>query len=163
MGDIMNKYMKMALELAKQNILTNDGGPFGAVIVRDGQVIGKGNNQVVKTNDPTAHAEIIAIRNACENLKTFNLDGCELYTNCYPCPMCLSAIIWANIKIVYYGNTKEDATNIGFKDGMIYDYLKTLTNKKIDESVLKLIPMDREETIKTFNLFDSKTENKTMY
>lgn len=159
----MNKYMKMADELAKQNIITNDGGPFGAVIVKDGEVVGVGNNQVVKTNDPTAHAEVTAIRNACKNLDTFDLSGCELYTSCYPCPMCLSAIIWANIKTVYYGNTKEDAANIGFRDDMIYDYLKKLSNEDSDDNILKMISIDREETIKTFNDFDNKVENKTMY
>lgn len=153
----MNKYMKMADDLARNNIKTNDGGPFGAVIVKDGEVVGVGNNQVVKSNDPTAHAEITAIRNASKNLNTFDLSGCELYTSCYPCPMCLSAIIWANIKTVYYGNTKEDATNIGFRDEKIYDYLE-----KNDDSTLNLISLDREETIKTFNEFENK-DDKTIY
>ena len=108
----MNKYMKIADELAQQNILTNDGGPFGAVIIKNNEIVGKGNNQVVLKNDPTAHAEIVAIRDACKNLGTFDLTGCEIYTSCYPCPMCLSAIIWSNIKMVYYGNTKEDAEKI---------------------------------------------------
>lgn len=159
----MNKYMKIADDLAKQNVITNDGGPFGAVIVKDGEVVGIGNNQVVKTNDPTAHAEITAIRNACKTLDTFDLSGCELYTSCYPCPMCLSAIIWANIKTVYYGNTKEDAANIGFRDDMIYDYLKSLTNNSENQETIKIVPIDREETIKTFNDFNNKKENKTMY
>lgn len=156
----MNEYMKIADDLAKQNIKTNDGGPFGAVIVKSGKIVGFGNNQVVKTNDPTAHAEIIAIRSACKNLSTFDLSGCELYTSCYPCPMCLSAIIWSNIKIVYYGNTKEDADKIGFRDDMIYEYLKNLSNNNSD--LLNIIPMDREMTIKTFKEFEDK-ENKTMY
>ncbi len=159
----MNKYMQIADELAKQNILTNYGGPFGAVVVKDGVIVGVGNNHVVEDKDPTAHAEVMAIRNACKNLKTFNLKGCELYTSCYPCPMCLSAIIWANIKVVYYGNTKEDAEYIGFRDDMIYKYLETLTTIGGDESILKAIPMDREETIKTFEDFKNKKENKTMY
>lgn len=159
----MNKYMKIADDLAKQNVITNDGGPFGAVIIKDGEVVGIGNNQVIKNNDPTAHAEITAIRNACENLNTFDLSDCELYTSCYPCPMCLSAIIWANIKIVYYGNTKEDAANIGFRDNMIYNYIKTLSNEQIDERTLNLIPIDREETIKTFKEFSNKIDDKTIY
>ena len=159
----MNKYMQIADELAKQNLLTDNGGPFGAVIVKDGVVIGTGNNQVVKNNDPTAHAEVMAIRNACQTLDTFDLSGCTLYTSCYPCPMCLSALIWANIKTVYYGNTKEDAANIGFRDDMIYSYLSRLQNGTVDANTLFLIPMDRPETIKAFDAFKQKTENKTMY
>lgn len=156
----MNKYMKMADELAKENILTDNGGPFGAVIVKKGAIVGKGNNHVVANNDPTAHAEIMAIRNACKNLNTFDLTGCEIYTNCYPCPMCMSAIIWANIKTVYYGNTKEDAEDIGFRDNHIYKYLE---GNSSDETVLKLIPMDKDETIEAFNSYKNKTENKIMY
>lgn len=154
----MNKFMQFADELAKQNIMTDNGGPFGAVVVKDGVVVGVGNNHVVKNNDPTAHAEVMAIRNACAMLNTFDLSGCELYTSCYPCPMCLSAIIWANIKVVYYGNTKEDAADIGFRDGMIYSYLQNMENS----SLLEMRMMDRAETIKTFKAFKSKAE-KTMY
>ena len=154
----MNKYMQMADEMAMQNVLTNHGGPFGAVIVKDGVVVGIGNNHVVKNNDPTAHAEVVAIRNACETLGTFDLTGCTLYTSCYPCPMCFSAIIWANITTVYYGNTKEDAADIGFRDEMIYKALENPEN-----GPLSLIPMDRDETIKAFTVFKEKTENKTMY
>ena len=154
----MNKYMQMADEMAMQNVLTNHGGPFGAVIVKDGVVVGIGNNHVVKNNDPTAHAEVMAIRNACETLGTFDLTGCTLYTSCYPCPMCFSAIIWANITTVYYGNTKEDAADIGFRDEMIYKALENPEN-----GPLSLIPMDRDETIKAFVAFREKTENKTMY
>ena len=120
----MNKYMEFADELSKQNLLTNNGGPFGAVVVKNGVIVGTGNNHVLANNDPTAHAEVMAIRNACENLNTYDLTDCELYTSCYPCPQCLSAIIWANIKKVYYGNTKEDAADIGFRDDMIYKYLE---------------------------------------
>ena len=154
----MNKYMQMADEMAMQNVLTNHGGPFGAVIVKDGVVVGIGNNHVVKNNDPTAHAEVMAIRNACETLGTFDLTGCTLYTSCYPCPMCFSAIIWANITTVYYGNTKEDAADIGFRDEMIYKALENPEN-----GPLSLIPMARDETIKAFTAFKEKTENKTMY
>lgn len=154
--------MMMADELAKQNLLTDHGGPFGAVIVKDDIVVGVGNNHVVKNNDPTAHAEIMAIRNACSTLNTFDLSGCELYTSCYPCPMCLSAIIWANIKTVYYGNTKEDAADIGFRDDMIYSYLNDLA-QGVSNTTLELISMDRPGTIGAFNTFKNKTENKTMY
>lgn len=156
----MNKYMKIANELAKENIITNNGGPFGAVIVKDGKIVGKGNNHVVLDNDPTAHGEMVAIRDACKNLNTFDLSGCDLYTSCYPCPMCLSASIWANIKTIYYGNTKEDAEDIGFRDDFIYEYIK---NNNENESTLKLIQIDRDETIKAFEEFKNKTENKTMY
>lgn len=159
----MNKYMKIADELAQQNILTNDGGPFGAVIIKNNEIVGKGNNQVVLKNDPTAHAEIVAIRDACKNLCTFDLTGCEIYTSCYPCPMCLSAIIWSNIKMVYYGNTKEDAEKIGFRDNLIYEYLEGQSKTSNKEDILKIIAMDREETIKTFESYQNKSENKTMY
>ena len=159
----MNKYMKIADELAQQNILTNDGGPFGAVIIKNNEIVGKGNNQVVLKNDPTAHAEIVAIRDAWKNLGTFDLTGCEIYTSCYPCPMCLSAIIWSNIKMVYYGNTKEDAEKIGFRDNLIYEYLEGQSKTTNKEDILKIIAMDREETIKTFESYQNKSENKTMY
>ncbi len=159
----MNKFMQIADELSKQNLLTNAGGPFGAVIVKDDTVVGVGNNHVLENNDPTAHAEVMAIRNACQNLKTFDLTGCELYTSCYPCPMCLSAIIWANIKTVYYGNTKEDAADIVFRDDFIYKYLDLLSqNSEEASSILETIPMDRDETIKAFNSFKNKLD-KTIY
>ena len=117
----MNEFMKVAKDLSEENLSTNAGGPFGACIVKDGKIIGKGNNHVIKNNDPTAHAEIEAIRDACKNINSYDLTGCELYTSCYPCPMCLSAIIWSNIKTIYYGNNKEDAEDIGFRDNMIYE------------------------------------------
>lgn len=159
----MNKYMQIADEMSKQNLLTNAGGPFGAVVVKNNVVIGVGNNHVLKNNDPTAHAEVMAIRDACQNLNTFDLTGCELYTSCYPCPMCLSAIIWANIKTIYYGNTKEDAADIGFRDDMIYDYIKSLDDEEsCNNDILKAIPMDREDTIEAFELFKNKVD-KTMY
>lgn len=158
----MNKYMKMANKLAKENNTTNNGGPFGAVVVKEGKILGMGNNHVIANNDPTAHAEIIAIRDACKKLKTFDLSGCELYTSCYPCPMCLSAAIWANINIIYYGNTKEDAADIGFRDDMIYQLLENLAKNKEDKSILSVVCMDREETIKVFEEFKKKI-NKIMY
>ena len=158
----MNKYMQMADELSKQNLLTNAGGPFGAVVVKNGVVVGVGNNQVLKNNDPTAHAEVMAIRNACKNLNTYDLTDCELYTSCYPCPMCLSAIIWANIKTVYYGNTKEDAADIGFRDDMIYKFMQNMDDENSTSDILKCIPLDRQQTIETFNTFKSRTD-KTIY
>lgn len=158
----MNKYMKIAKELSEDNLKTNVGGPFGACVVKDGKIIGKGSNHVLSNNDPTAHAEVMAIRDACKNINSYDLNGCELYTSCYPCPMCLSAIIWSNIKKVYYGNTKEDAANIGFRDDYIYNYIKSLTDNTNDNSVLKLECIDREETIETFNQFIEKSD-KTIY
>ena len=157
----MNKYMKVAKELADENLKTNNGGPFGACIVKDGKIIGKGANQVLCSNDPTAHAEVVAIRDACKNINSYDLSGCEVYTSCYPCPMCLSAIIWSNIKVVYYGNTANDADKIGFRDENIYNYLKGNENDK-DEVGLKLTCLDREETIKTFNEF-MNDKDKTIY
>lgn len=158
----MNKYMKIAKELSDDNLKTNVGGPFGACIVKNGKIIGKGSNHVLSNNDPTAHAEVMAIRDACKNIDSYDLNECELYTSCYPCPMCLSAIIWANIKKVYYGNTKEDAENIGFRDDFIYNYIKGLADNIGGNDTLSLESMDREETIKTFNDFSEK-KDKTIY
>ena len=158
----MNKYMKIAKELASDNLKTNAGGPFGACVVKDGEIIGKGSNNVLKNNDPTAHAEVMAIRDACQNINSYDLSGCELYTSCYPCPMCLSAIIWANIKTVYYGNTKEDAANIGFRDDFIYDYIAKLSAGAEDNKVLELKCMDRDDTIEEFNKFANK-QDKIIY
>ena len=158
----MNQYMEIAKELSEENLKTHAGGPFGACIVKDGKIIGRGQNHVLSNNDPTAHAEIVAIREACQNINSYDLSDCELYTSCYPCPMCLSAIIWANIKKVYYGNTKEDAAKIGFRDDYIYNYIKKLEDKSNTDSVLKLECMDRKETIATFNKFIEKSD-KTIY
>ena len=158
----MNKYMEIAKELSEKNLKTNDGGPFGACIVKDDVIIGKGSNLVLSSKDSTAHAEIVAIREACKNLNTHDLSGCELYTSCYPCPMCLSAIIWSNIKKVYYGNTRKDASEIGFRDDYIYDYIKNLKDENTDNSVVELKNIDREETIKTFDKYKEKND-KTIY
>lgn len=158
----MNKYMKEAKNLAQKNLITNAGGPFGACIVKDGKIIGKGSNHVLKNNDPTAHAEIIAIRQACKTINSYDLSGCELYTTCYPCPMCLSAIIWSNIKKVYYGNTKEDAANIGFRDDFIYKYINELSKDKQNEEILSLKSLDRKKTIEDFKMFKEK-KDKIIY
>ena len=155
----MNEYMSEAIKLAEDNLKTNVGGPFGAVVVKDGKIIGKGSNHVLKNNDPTAHAEIMAIKDACKNINSYDLSECIIYTSCYPCPMCLSAIIWSNIKKVYYGNTKEDAAKIGFRDDYIYDYIKSNNENK---DILNLECIDKEETIKTFEKFKNK-EDKTIY
>lgn len=158
----MNKYMKLVNNLAEDNLVTNAGGPFGACVVKNGKVIGKASNQVLAFKDPTAHAEMLAIREACKYINSHDLTGCELYTSCYPCPMCLSAIIWSNIKVVYYGNTKEDADCIGFRDDFIYDYIDLLKNSPQGNETLKLENLDRETTIEAFEKFNSK-EDKIIY
>lgn len=153
----MNKYMKIAKKNADIGIANKEGGPFGAVITdKEGNIISNGNNRVLKNNDPTAHAEVVAIREACKKLNTYDLSECILYTSCEPCPMCLSAIIWSNIKEVYYGCTKEDAGEIGFRDDIIYDYLKG-NNKDL----INLIHLDREECLKTFKEYQKG--NGTIY
>jgi len=154
--------METAIKLSQKNLKTHDGGPFGAVVVKNGKVIGCSANCVLKNNDPTAHAEIMAIRAACAKIKSHDLSGCELYTSCYPCPMCLGATIWANIKTVYYANTKKDAANIGFRDDFIYEYLKVLADNKQNAKILKLKPLGRKEAIKAFDAFNNQ-KNKTMY
>ena len=153
----MNNYMKIAKEQAEKGYTSNEGGPFGAVITnKKGEIIAKENNQVLLKNDPTAHAEIQAIREACKKLNTHNLENYILYTSCEPCPMCLSAIIWSNIKEVYYGCTKQDASNIGFRDEDIYKYLE---GKQSD--LIQMKQINREECIELFEKY--KRENKTIY
>lgn len=147
----MNKYMEKALEISTTGINNKDGGPFGAVIVdSSGNIVGNGNNRVFKNCDPTAHAEIVAIRDACKKLNTNDLTGCTLYTTCEPCPMCLSAIIWSNIKTFYFGCNRKDAANIGFRDDFIYEYLKD-TNKHSDIIYSKNI--DRDACMEVFNKY----------
>lgn len=135
----------------------NEGGPFGAVITdKEGNIIAKGNNMVLKNNDPTAHAEITVIRDACQKLNTYDLSDYILYTSCEPCPMCLSAIIWANIKQVYYGCTKQDAGKIGFRDDIIYEYLKGN-----NQDIIYLKQINRDECITLFQ--DYEKNNKVIY
>src|ERR1700744_6094469 len=125
-------FMREAIRISTEKMRANHGGPFGAVIVCDGKIVGRGWNQVTSTNDPTAHAEMVAIREACKRLKTFQLDDCELYTSCEPCPMCLSAMYWARLKRVYYGNTRKDAAKIDFDDDFIYmEIPKALSERKL--------------------------------
>ena len=148
----MNKYMKIAKENADKGIANKEGGPFGAVIVnKEGNIIANGHNKVLKDKDPTAHAEIVAIREACKVLNTNDLSECILYTSCEPCPMCLSAIIWANIKEVYFGCTKNDAANIGFRDNDIYEFIKGNNN------MLYLKQLDRDECIETMKKYQKET------
>ena len=153
----MNKFMKIAKENADNGIIKKEGGPFGAVIVdKDGNIIANGNNQVLKSKDATAVSVIVCITIGCLIFHTYDLSGYILYTSCEPCPMCLSAIIWSNIKKVYYGCTKKDAGDIGFRDDMIYDYLKGK-----NENLIELKELDRDECIKTFEKY--KQENGTIY
>ena len=152
-----NFFMQKAIELSIKNI-HNNGGPFGCVIVKNNIIISEGVNGVTQNNDPTAHAEIVAIRNACKKLNTFDLSGCELYTSCEPCPMCLSAIYWSHIDLVYYGNSRENAAEIQFDDKFIYDEMK----KDINERKIPLKQILKDEAIKAFDLW-AETENKTKY
>ena len=150
----MNKeFMKMAIELSIESVNKN-GGPFGCVIVKNNKVIAKGSNKVTSTNDPTAHGEIVAIREACKKLNNFNLNGSELYSTCEPCPMCLSAIYWARISKIYYGNTREDAQKIDFDDSFIYSEFE----KKVKERKIPMIQMMRNEALKAFELWDKKKD-----
>ncbi|WP_416354206.1 nucleoside deaminase [Agrilactobacillus fermenti] len=150
-------YMLLAAQAAEQNLTTGDGGPFGCVIVKDDQIIAQAHNQVLVDHDPTAHAEITAIRKATQKLGTHDLTGCVLYTSCYPCPMCLGAIIWANIKKVYYGNTAKDAAEIGFRDDFIYDFIK---HDAQDTTVLDLKQEQRDVTIKAFDAFKAASDRQ---
>ena len=150
----MNKeFMKMAIELSIESVNKN-GGPFGCVIVKNNKVIAKGSNKVTSTNDPTAHGEIVAIREACKKLNNFNLNGSELYSTGEPCPMCLSAIYWARISKIYYANTREDAQKIDFDDSFIYSEFE----KKVKERKIPMIQMMRNEALKAFELWDKKTD-----
>ena len=147
------KFMSRAIELSIESV-SRGTGPFGAVIVKDNKIIAEGFNKVTTSNDPTSHAEIVAIRMACKVLNNFNLEGCDLYTTCEPCPMCLSAIYWARINKIYYANTRVDAQKIDFSDSMIYEEL----NKTIKDRKIPMHQMMREEAIKAFEMWDKKTD-----
>ena len=151
------EFMRRAIACSCENIKLG-GGPFGAVIVKDGKIIAEGANKVTINNDPTAHAEVMAIRNAAKNLNDFNLSGCEIYTSCEPCPMCLSAIYWARIDKIWYANTKTDAKNIGFDDSFIYDEVKL----PLEERAIPIIQLLREEGLQAFKQWERK-EDKTEY
>jgi guanine deaminase len=152
------KFMDKAIRLSKEGFLSAQGGPFGCVIVKDGKIVGSGNNKVTSTNDPTAHAEVVAIRDACKNLNSFQLNDCEIYTSCEPCPMCLGAIYWARPKIVYYANTRQDAANIGFHDDFIYKEIAIEPEKR----KIPMVKIDNSEAMKVFLLW-KENENKTEY
>ncbi len=152
------KFMRRAVFLAQTGVDAGAGGPFGAVIVKDGEIVGEGCNRVTSTNDPTAHAEIVAIRNACQKLNSFQLDGCTIYTSCEPCPMCLGAIYWARPAQIFYAATHEDAAAIGFDDHFIYDEIE----RPIEERRIKSVNLMREEGLKVFKNWTDKTD-KTKY
>lgn len=154
----MNKFMKFAVEEAFNGMNNNEGGPFGAVIVCEGKVIARAHNEVLKTNDPTAHAEIMAIRKASNSLGRFDLSDCEIYSSCEPCPMCFAAIHWAKIKKLYYGSTRYDAANINFDDQYIYDVI----NGTAKELQVKTEQINREECLEPFKKWSIK-ENKEQY
>lgn len=149
-----NEFMRKAIELSINNVKQNKGGPFGAVVVKDGKIIATGANCVTSDNDPTAHAEVVAIRNACKTLGSFQLDDCEIYTSCEPCPMCLGAIYWARPKAVFYGNTKLDAAKINFDDQFIYDEL----DLPLPQRNLKIQQMLADEAIKAFELWQQNID-----
>lgn len=156
MNDLDKKFMQRAIELAERGMDANAGGPFGCVIAKDGEIVGEGCNSVTSTNDPTAHAEIVAIREACQNLGAFQLDGCVFYTSCEPCPMCLGAIYWARPERVYFACTREDAANIGFDDRFIYEELK----KANDERHLPIINLMRDEALTVFKKWQRKPDKQ---
>jgi len=150
------EYMREAIRLSIEKMQAGYGGPFGAVIVRSGEIIARGYNNVLSSNDPTAHAEVDAIRKACTALGTHQLLDCDLYTSCEPCPMCLGAIYWARPKTVYYGNTKQDAAKIGFDDAFIYEELE----KKFADRSIPMKPLLREEAWEAFKIWIEKSDRK---
>ena len=148
-----NEFMKRAIELSIESV-SGGGGPFGCVIVKDEKIVSEGSNKVTSNNDPTAHGEIVAIREACKKINNFSLSGFELYSSCEPCPMCLSAIYWARIDKVYFANTRQDAQKIDFDDSLIYSEFQ----KNIDKRKIPMAQMMRSESLKAFELWDKKTD-----
>ena len=150
------EFMSEAVKAALKGMNNDEGGPFGCIIVKDGKIIGRGNNKVTSTNDPTAHAEITAIRDACKNLNDFQLEDCIIYTSCEPCPMCLGAIYWARPKMVFYGCDREDAAHIGFDDQFIYDEL----GRELDDRTIKIVRLMRKEALSAFDAWSAKNDKK---
>ena len=148
-----NEFMKRAIELSFESV-NKGGGPFGCIIVKDEKIVSEGSNKVTTSKDPTAHGEIVAIREACKKINNFSLSGFELYSSCEPCPMCLSAIYWARIDKVYFANTRQDAQKIDFDDSLIYSEFQ----KNIDKRKIPMIQMMRNEALKAFELWDKKTD-----
>lgn len=156
--DQHKKFMREAIRLSMENVQSDNGGPFGTIIVKNGKIIATGVNEVTKSNDPTAHAEMIAIRNACEKLNSFQLDGCDIYCSCEPCPMCLGAIYWARPKSIYFANSKKDAAEINFDDNVIFQEIKL----PIHERKLTTTQLLRDEAQSVF-LKWQESENKIEY
>ena len=155
----MNEILRLAMEQARKTMNENIGGPFGAAVISEtGEILAITSNSVLRDNDPTAHAEVNAIRAACQKIGSYDLSNCILYTTAYPCPMCLSAIIWANIKKVYFGCRPEDAEHIGFRDDFMYRFIE---DKCKDKSVLDMAELDRDDCLKLFEEYSKK--NKTIY
>lgn len=148
------EFMLRAIELSRKNMQSGAGGPFGAVIVKDGKIIGEGWNKVTSTNDPTAHAEVTAIRDACANVKNFSLEGAEIYTSCEPCPMCLSAIYWSRLSKIYYGNTRKDAANIEFDDDFLYEEIP----KGIADRKVPMIQCEHSQALEVFKEWEQKAD-----
>ena len=153
-----NPFMARAIQLSIDNVRSGRGGPFGAVVVKDGSIIAEGANQVTSTNDPTAHAEMVAIREACRKLGAFELEACEIYTSCEPCPMCLGAIYWARLSRVYFANADADASRVGFDDSLIYRELALPYSQR----KIPMIQMMREEALAAFRAWQNKS-NKVEY
>ena len=153
-----NPFMARAIQLSLDNVLSGQGGPFGAVVVKNGNVVAEGANRVTASNDPTAHAEVVAIRSACAKLGTFVLKGCEIYTSCEPCPMCLGAIYWAHISRIYFGNAADEASRIGFDDSFIYhEFAQPLPQRSIP-----IVQMMHEQALAAFRAWQEKP-NKVPY
>jgi tRNA(Arg) A34 adenosine deaminase TadA len=158
MGEYHDEYMKMAIRLASLNVKSEKGGPFGAVVVKDGEVIASAMNEVTSTEDPTAHAEVVAIRKACKVLGNYQLEGCDIYTSCEPCPMCMGAIYWARPDSVYFAATRKDAAASGFDDDFIYEEI----DLPPDQRKIPFINKMRDESLKAFNEWDT-SELKIKY
>lgn len=169
----MNTFMEMAIDEARNGMKCNHGGPFGAVIVKDGEVLSRAHNDVLRTNDPTAHAEMLAIREASAVLERFDLSDCEIYTSSQPCPMCLAAIYWARIRTVYYGSNKDDVAAVGFDDSHIYDYMYSFIDDHIHTSIrgdeqnkepelINVDNVDREKCLELLSEWSEKSD-KQMY
>ncbi len=158
MTELDRQFMARAIELARLGVENNDGGPFGCVVVKDGRIIGEGSNRVTSTNDPTAHAEVVAIREACKALNSFQLDGCTIYTSCEPCPMCLGAIYWSRPTAIFYAGTRDDAAEAGFDDERFYGEME----KPNEERELRMVNILREDAQAAFQAWLDKPD-KTEY
>ena len=149
-------FMNSAVQIAESGLKNGFGGPFGAVVVKDGEIIGRGCNSVLSTNDPTAHAEVMAIRDACKNLNSFQLTGCEIYTTCEPCPMCMGAIYWARPSMIYYASSRHDAANAGFDDSFIYEEL----NKDLKERSIPITHFPNKNSANLFEIWNHSSSKK---